>query len=465
MTVYGVCLTSPSQQNRLQLKRERTANIVRQQAPHQPMKSHPAAKKLKAVNDFEPSDNDSFVASVTAIPSTEQCTESCAVFCSTSTQTDRRHRTEHLRTVGSQSALVFTTDQACSPVVPVVSSLSLKNVDGRISDICITEKDSDSDYNDLQESQCSQSTVPTSQNSDVHNLLLNCRAIARQMARCHSNRYLGLSEQFLFVVEKLAEKLPCTGNYYSLTTTDIVEIVLRKLRLNESFDILSDSYGISKSQISRVFSRYLPVLSTYMNDLIMWPTLSEVRRRLPLAFKTRYRNVISIIDCLEIEIQKPSKAVEQSLTWSDYKHANTVKYLVSCTPDGTINYVSAGYSGRISDVQLVTECGYLNHLQPGETVMADRGFKSIETLLHQKGCCLCKPPSVSKNDKLSKQLVHEAKVIAALRVHVERVIRRIREYHYLAPHACIPSHLVSLTDCAIIVVAGLVNLQGPLIVA
>jgi hypothetical protein len=97
--------------------------------------------------------------------------------------------------------------------------------------------------------------------------------------------------------------------------------------------------------------------------------------------------------------------------------------------------------------------------------MADRGFKSIETVLQEKGCRLCKPPSVSKNEQLPNELVHEAKVVAALRVRVERVIRRIREYSFLAHHACIPLHLVSLTDYAIVVAAGLVNLQPPLIVA
>jgi hypothetical protein len=135
-----------------------------------------------------------------------------------------------------------------------------------------------------------------------------------------------------------------------LTQTE-VEIILRNFRRNETFDVLADLFGVSKSHISRLLSRRLPILSMYFKDLINWPILTEVQKRLPLAFKTRYRNVISTINCLEIEIQKPAKALEQSLTWSEYKHANTVKYLILCTPDGTINFVSSGYSGRISDLQ------------------------------------------------------------------------------------------------------------------
>ena len=382
---------------------------------------------------------------------------------SSSTQTDRRSRLEHTRSVGMQSDnLHVMINSTTSPIT--TSFLFSEPVKRTVSDSTSSVSYDDSDYDPLKDSQCTLSTNCDSQNSDS-TVLMHCRAMTSQIARSNSQRYLGLSAQCLFVLDKLAEKLPCNGKYNVLTKTEVVEIILRKVRLNETFDVLADLYGISKSHISRLFSKFLPVLSLYLKDLIIWPSLPEVQKRLPLAFKTRYRNTISIIDCLEIEIQKPAKALEQSLTWSEYKHANTIKYLISCTPDGTINFVSTGYSGRISDVQLVNESGYLDCLQPGETVMADRGFKSIETILQKKGCSLCKPPSVARNEKLPKELVRQAKVIAALRVHVERVIRRIREYHFLAPHACIPSKLVSTTDDAIVVAAALVNLQSPLIVA
>jgi hypothetical protein len=368
---------------------------------------------------------------------------SCQLVTSAFTQTDGR---------------CTFTDSTTSPINHS-NLLSVRHVDSGSS-----SSDSDSDYDPLKDSQGTLSTNYDSQKTD-DNVVTQCRAMTNHLVRSNSQRYLGLPQQFLFLLNSLAGKLPFSGKYRVLTQTEVVEIVLRKVRLNETFDVLADLYGVSKSHISRLFSRCLPILSMYFKDLIIWPTLTEVQKRLPLAFKTRYRNVISIIDCLEIEIQKPAKALEQSLTWSDYKHANTVKYLISCTPDGTINFVSSGYSGRISDVQLVTESDYLNCLQPGVTVMADRGFKSIDTVLQEKGCRLCKPPSVTKNEKFPNELVREAKVVAALRVHVERVIHRIREYSFLAPHTCIPSHLVSLTDYAIVVAAGLVNLQPPLIVA
>lgn len=46
---------------------------------------------------------------------------------------------------------------------------------------------------------------------------------------------------------------------------------------------------------------------------------------------------------------KTFKSVYQALSWSEYKKTNTIKYLVSCTPSGLVNYVSPGYGGKITD--------------------------------------------------------------------------------------------------------------------
>jgi hypothetical protein len=36
-------------------------------------------------------------------------------------------------------------------------------------------------------------------------------------------------------------------------------------------------------------------------------------------------------------------------TWANYKHNNTIKFLVSVTPTGAISYVSKAFGGRTSD--------------------------------------------------------------------------------------------------------------------
>lgn len=77
-----------------------------------------------------------------------------------------------------------------------------------------------------------------------------------------------------------------------------------------------------------------------MRPLIVSLDKELIKKMLPMAFRHKYHMVSCIIDCLEIEVQKPSKAINKALSWCDYKKANTIKYLISCTPNGLINYIS-----------------------------------------------------------------------------------------------------------------------------
>jgi hypothetical protein len=61
-------------------------------------------------------------------------------------------------------------------------------------------------------------------------------------------------------------------------------------------------------------------------------------------------------------------------TWSNYKHHNTVKYLIGIIPQGAISFLLCGYGGCMSDKHLTENCGLLNKLLPGDIVLADRGF-------------------------------------------------------------------------------------------
>ncbi|XP_026736345.1 uncharacterized protein LOC113499939 [Trichoplusia ni] len=240
-------------------------------------------------------------------------------------------------------------------------------------------------------------------------------------------------------------------------------LCLKKNRLDTKFSELSDEFGISKTYVSKIVSENIPKIAEIMRPFIVKLDKISIKRCLPIAFRKNYYNVTCILDCLEIEIQKPGKAVNQSLTWSEYKKANTIKYLVSSTPNGLVNYISQGYGGRISDVCLVETCDFLKCLPSGSHVMADRGFKHIEPLLFAIGCKLTRPPSVVSGNKLSKEEVKETKKIASLRIHIERVIRRIREFSFLKSHACVNNNLLGKLDDIIVIACGLINLQNSLI--
>ncbi|CAB3998544.1 Hypothetical predicted protein, partial [Paramuricea clavata] len=82
-----------------------------------------------------------------------------------------------------------------------------------------------------------------------------------------------------------------------------------------------------------------------------------------------------IIDCTEIFLETPSSFRSQSATYSNYKHHNTAKGLVGISPSGAVSFVSELYAGQSSDKQITLDCGILNLLEEGDSVMADKGFE------------------------------------------------------------------------------------------
>lgn len=73
----------------------------------------------------------------------------------------------------------------------------------------------------------------------------------------------------------------------------------------------------------------------------------------------------------------------KAATWSTYKHHNTVKYLISITPQGAVSFISKGYGGSVSDKYITENCGYLYKLHPEDVVLADRGFNVQESVAYR----------------------------------------------------------------------------------
>jgi hypothetical protein len=102
------------------------------------------------------------------------------------------------------------------------------------------------------------------------------------------------------------------------------EFALTLVRTRKGFDVhfLADTFGISVSQVSRIYNTWIIFLSEELSFLVPWPKQFQ---RIP--------NIRVIIDCCEFYIQKPLIPESQQTTWSSYKHCNTVKLLVGipCT--------------------------------------------------------------------------------------------------------------------------------------
>ena len=149
---------------------------------------------------------------------------------------------------------------------------------------------------------------------------------------------------------------------------------------------------------------------------------------MPKAFRDSCPNTRVIIDCTELFIERPTSFRSQSATYSSYKNHNTAKGLIGISSAGYPSFISELYTGRSSDKQVTKDCGILNLLEPGDDLMADKGF-DIEDEMPQ-GVNLNIPPFL-KDQELSVQAENETRKIAAVRVHVERAIQRIKCFRIL----------------------------------
>jgi hypothetical protein len=238
------------------------------------------------------------------------------------------------------------------------------------------------------------------------------------------------------------------------------EFVVTLTRMRRGFDVevLGDLFGVNSSVISRIFTTWINFLYLELKFIISWPTRGQVSANLPKAFK-QFPKTRSIIDCTEFFIQKPSLPSSQRVTWSQYKHHNTFKALISISPTGSFTFISKLFTGSISDRRIVEKSGYLDKLEHGDDVMADRGFL-IRDLLAKHSATLNIPP-YSMGKQLSSRAVTKTRRIASARIHVERAIGRLKTFKLL--QGVMPLKLHALFDQIIGVCCILCNLDKQIV--
>lgn len=140
-----------------------------------------------------------------------------------------------------------------------------------------------------------------------------------------------------------------------------------------------------------------------------------------------------------------------------------MKFLLAITPQGVISFVSKGWGGRVSDKHLTENCGLLSYLQPGDVILADRGF----TIQDSVGlyCAQVKVPPFTKGKKqLSRPEIDTARKLSRVRIHVERVIGVVRQKYTILESKlainmimCDEETKTSIIDKIVVVCAALCN--------
>ena len=239
-------------------------------------------------------------------------------------------------------------------------------------------------------------------------------------------------------------------------------MTLIKLKLNLRERDLAYRFGVAVSVISKYFITWVCFLYCHLREVEWMPSVEQVRGSLPSSFKEKYPNTYIILDASELFIQTPTDLHLQSSTWSNYKHHNTSKFLVGCTPNGAVSFISQLYVGSISDVQLTSISGLIDKLKGklNISVMADRGF-TIRDQLRAINVDLNIPPFMEGRGQLPASEVLEGRKIASVRIHIERVIGRIKSYAILK--GTLPITLSRIANQIVCVCAWLVNFQTVLI--
>ena len=147
------------------------------------------------------------------------------------------------------------------------------------------------------------------------------------------------------------------------------------------------------STFSRMYATWILFLSRELSLLFPFPSQQLVDKFMPQCFKAKFPKTRIIIDCLEIQMERPTSLLHQSTAYSSYKSRNTLKVLVGVSPAGLVTFVSDAWGGRVSDQVITHESGLIPLLEKGDTVMADKGF-DIEVALAKVGVKLNIPPSL-----------------------------------------------------------------------
>ena len=131
------------------------------------------------------------------------------------------------------------------------------------------------------------------------------------------------------------------------------------------------------------------------------PFPDQVAITLHLAFKKHYPTMFAIIDASELFIKTLPDLQMQPSAWSNYKHHNTAKFFIVCTPNKSMSHVSPLYLRSISDVELTGDSDFLEILQgkPGISIMTDCEF-TIDDQLSPLGIFLNIPPFMEGRKQL-----------------------------------------------------------------
>ncbi|XP_057296171.1 uncharacterized protein LOC130625115 [Hydractinia symbiolongicarpus] len=248
------------------------------------------------------------------------------------------------------------------------------------------------------------------------------------------------------------------------TLSPLESFLLTLVRMRRNFDVchLSYLFEVSEGTVTNTFQTWVNYMYVKLGTICIWPSRSQVQENMPASMKERFANVRCIIDCVEFKIAVPSSLYLHKMMYSEYKSHTTVKVLVGIAPGGGFTFISSAYPGSISDKDIVVKSGLLfpELWQAGDAIMADRGFL-IEDYVKPLGVELIMPSFLKGREQFSESEVVKSQQIASERIHVERMIQRLKCFRIF--DRVIPVNMLNSLNQIISVCGILTNFQDPIL--
>ncbi|XP_065666922.1 uncharacterized protein LOC124813812 isoform X2 [Hydra vulgaris] len=248
------------------------------------------------------------------------------------------------------------------------------------------------------------------------------------------------------------------GPHRKLLSEDEFLLFLMKLRLGLLNRDLAERFNVSEALISSIISSWLKASSAVLSPIVYIPDKVNIINTRPGRFKD-YKNLHSIMDATEFFIETPKNPDLQKLTWSEYKHHNTMKVLVCIAPNSAIMFLSHCYGGSVSDKAITNFSAYLDKVPPHSQIMVDKGFL-IKKECDARHITLTMPPGRKGSEQMTPSEIVNTQKFANLRILVEQVIRRLKTFRILAVEY--PVNMIRCFDDIVTVCAALSNLRKPI---
>lgn len=257
-----------------------------------------------------------------------------------------------------------------------------------------------------------------------------------------------------------SETVSLAGRKRNMLLIDEFFMFTNRLRLGLLEEDLADRFDCTIQTVSRKLLTWVNFLYFVLGSIPIWLPKSEIQRLMPADFKPKYSSTRVVVDCTEFICEMATSMVLNSQIYSPYKSRTTFKSFIGVAPHGVMTFLSPLYTGCMSDVEIVKLCGIRDLLEPGDSVMADKGF-TIRSYLAEKDINLNMPPFLGSEQQFTPEEVAVNEEIASLRVHVERFNRRVKENHFF--DTVIPMSMIGSINQFWSVACLLANFQGPLI--